>query len=144
MVEEFGVGYRGNFTVNPTFDLKESETIRGHATAEGTAAYAKRAALVHPSNFKRVKVTNGEEPLTLSKIIFGTDQEQIYDLPDVPQQDFFQYMNIRSAVLSGGINHIDTGHFFRCHRAEHTVGKALQTLHRKFGLQREEVFITSK
>lgn len=53
-------------------------------------------------------------------------------------------MVLRQALLSGGINHIDTGHSFREHRAEYTVAKVLRTLFNKFGLSREEVFINSK
>ena len=39
---------------------------------------------------------------------------------------------------------MDTGHFVRNHRAERTVGKVLQTMFKKFGMKREEVFINSK
>ena len=73
--EEPGIGYRGNFTVDPTFDLKQSENeppVAGYATPEGTARYARRSSIVHPSNFKKVKIEDDSEPLTLSKLIFGT------------------------------------------------------------------------
>ena len=72
MIEEPGIGYRGTFTVNPKFDVKEAEKVVGYATAEGTAAYAQRSSLVHESNFKKVKVGNTDDPLTLSKMIYGT------------------------------------------------------------------------
>ena len=72
MLEEPGIGYRGTFTVNPTFDLKEAEKVGGYATAEGTAAYAQRSSLVDDSNFKKVKVGDTDDPLTLSKMIYGT------------------------------------------------------------------------
>ena len=47
-------------------------------------------------------------------------------------------------MLSGGINQIDTGHTYRQHRSELVVGKALKTMFKKFGMQRDEVFINSK
>lgn len=47
-------------------------------------------------------------------------------------------------MLTGGINHIDTCHSFRGHRAEFTIGRVLQTMFEKFGLKREEVFVNSK
>ena len=53
-------------------------------------------------------------------------------------------MAIRTALLSGGINHIDTGSFFAYQRAEPVVGKALKTMFEKFGMSREEVFVNSK
>ena len=55
-----------------------------------------------------------------------------------------QYNTLKYGILSGGINHIDTGHQYRRHRAERVVGLVLRTLTEKFGLQRDEVFITSK
>lgn len=61
-----------------------------------------------------------------------------------PEDDLLQYNALKYAVLSGGVNHIDTGHQYRRHRSEFVVGLALRTLIEKFGLKREEVFITSK
>ena len=51
---------------------------------------------------------------------------------------------MRYALLSGGINQIDTGHYYRDHRAEYVVGQVLKTMFRKFGLDRSEIFVTSK
>ena len=122
------------FTVNPKFDLNDasnSELVSGHATAKGTQAYARRSQVVHPACFKKVEMPdmNAEEELTLSKMIYGTGTG-----PNFTQTDFFQYFVLKQMVLSGGINHIDTGHFVRGHRAELVVGKALRTLFNKFGL----------
>ena len=88
MIEETGVGYKGNFTIDPTFNLNESEKVAGYATPEGTAAYARRSySIVDPSNFKDVYVGHDRsEPLKLSKIIFGTAIEEEIE---APQQDFF-------------------------------------------------------
>ena len=93
---------------------------------------------MHPSNFCAVAMPDGES-LTMSKLTYGTGSGFSFS-----QQDFFQYLAMRFALLSGGINHIDTGYFFRENRSERTVGKVLQTMFKKFGLKREEVFINSK
>ena len=62
----------------------------------------------------------------------------------LPSADFRQYNALKYAVLSGGVNHIDTGHAFRWHRSEQIVGKVLATLFEKYGLKRDEIFINSK
>ena len=70
-----GIGYKGVFEVNPRFDLRnldDRESVKGHATPEGTASFAKRAKYVHESNFKSVKMPGAGEPLTLSKMMYGS------------------------------------------------------------------------
>ncbi len=47
-------------------------------------------------------------------------------------------------VMSGGFNVIDTAINYRCQKAERTIGVALKTLNRKYGVQRDELFISSK
>ena len=58
-----GIGYRGVFTVNPKFDLKEAGSdgisYSGHATSEGTRAYSQRSTHVNQSNFKEVVMPKG-------------------------------------------------------------------------------------
>ena len=140
-----GVGYRGTFQIDPKFNLQDQENVepvKGYATSLGTQTYARRSNIVDPSNFKKVKMFddhNDANELTLSKLMIGTKMGSSQH-----QQDFFSYMVLRQALLSGGVNHIDTGHSFRDHRAEYTVAKVLRTLFNKFGLSREEVFINSK
>lgn len=48
------------------------------------------------------------------------------------------------ALMSGGVNHIDTGHTYRFHRAEKLVGNVLRTLIEKHGYSRNEFYINSK
>ena len=79
------------------------------------------------------------EQLSLSKFAFGTASGT-----NLPSHDFFQYLTIRTALLSGSINHIDTGCFMRDHRAEMVAGRVLYTMFEKFGMDRSEVFVNSK
>jgi len=93
---------------------------------------------VNKSSFKEVKIDN-EENLTLSTLGIGTlnEEYQCYG-------DFWQYNSIKYALLSGGMNFIDTGSHFRAQRGELMTGLALRTLFEKFGMQRNEVFVSSK
>ena len=86
----------------------------GYATPDGTALYSERSSHVHPSSFKKV------DDLTLSKLVYGTNNNG-----QGPISDFFSYLALRYALLSGGINQIITGHSDRMHSAEYTVGKVL-------------------
>ena len=54
------------------------------------------------------------------------------------------YNCLKYQILSGGVNHIDSGHHFRWHKAEYTLGKLLSTLFQKYRVERDELFITSK
>ena len=132
--------------MNPKFDLRddaaglEDDRISGYATPEGTKAYAERSAVVHSSNFKKVQMVEEDENLTLSKMTYGTESGRM----STSARDFLSYMAVRTALLSGGINHIDTGNFFMGQRAEPVIGGALRTMFRKFNMSREEVFVNSK
>ena len=58
--------------------------------------------------------------------------------------DYLMYDAIKTAVLSGGVNHIDTAPNYRYGKSEKTVGKILTTLHNKYGITRDQMFVTSK
>lgn len=58
--------------------------------------------------------------------------------------DYLMYDAIKQSVLSGGINNIDTAPNYRYMKSELTVGKVLTTLHSKYGIKRDELFIASK
>ena len=77
--------------------------------------------------------------MTLSKLISGTGSGSPY-----PRSDFGQYNSLKYQILSGGINHIDSGHQFRWHKTELILGQLLNTLFEKYKLGRDEIFITSK
>ena len=83
-----GIGYRGVFTVNPKFDLKEAGSdgisYSGYATSEGTRAYSQRSTHVNQSNFKEVEMPKGQDKLYLSKLAYGTGRSY-----DTPIEDMF-------------------------------------------------------
>jgi aryl-alcohol dehydrogenase-like predicted oxidoreductase len=60
------------------------------------------------------------------------------------QTDFDLYNAIKLMVLSGGINVLDTAINYRCQKSERTIGAVLKTLNRKYGIQRDELFICTK
>jgi len=64
-------------------------------------------------------------------------------LPDDPT-DFDVYNAAKLLVLSGGVNVIDTAINYRCQKAERAVGAAVRTLCGKYGIQRDELFISTK
>lgn len=58
--------------------------------------------------------------------------------------DYRMYEGIKSSVLSGGVNHIDTAPNYRYKKSETTVGKVLTTLDNKYGINRDQLIISSK
>lgn len=46
--------------------------------------------------------------------------------------------------MSGGLNHIDTAPNYRYMKAERTIGKALNTMHHKYDIKRDQIFLSSK
>lgn len=58
--------------------------------------------------------------------------------------DYTMYEAIKTSVLSGGINHIDTAPNYRYMKSEKTLGKILTVLERKYDIDRQQLFVTSK
>ncbi len=90
---------------------------------------------VHPENFKSPFNSN----LMISSLGYGTYMGE----PD-DNTDWLMYDAIKTSVLSGGINVIDTAPNYRYMKSEKTVGRALQTLDQKYGIKRDELFVSSK
>ena len=90
---------------------------------------------VSPQNFN----SPFDETLKVSSIGYGTYVGDPDDLTD-----FQVYDAIKQSVLSGGVNHIDTAPNYRYMKAERTVGRILTALESKYGIDREQLFITSK
>ena len=78
-------------------------------------------------------------PLELSTVGLGT----YIGLPN-DQTDFDVYNAAKLLVKSGGVNVIDTAINYRCQKAERAIGSALKTLVRKYGIQRDELFVCTK
>ncbi len=122
--------------------LRSSDRLHGFATDHGTDLYYRRSQYddlnleVHPSNFKAPY----ERPqLKLSSLGVGTYMGEADDYTD-----YLMYDAIKTAVLSGGLNHIDTAPNYRYKKSEKTVGRVLTTLDNKYGVTREQLFVTSK
>jgi aryl-alcohol dehydrogenase-like predicted oxidoreductase len=58
--------------------------------------------------------------------------------------DFDVYNATKLLVLSGGVNVLDTAINYRCQKAERSIGAALKTLISKHGVNRDELFISTK
>ena len=58
--------------------------------------------------------------------------------------DYLMYDGIKNSVLSGGVNHIDTAPNYRYKKSERTVGRVMTTLDNKYGIGREQIFVSSK
>lgn len=90
---------------------------------------------VHHENFR----SPFNSDLRVSTLGYGTYVGE----PD-DKTDFMMYDAIKQSVLSGGLNHIDTAPNYRYMKSERTVGKVLNALHSKYGVKRDELFVTSK
>jgi aryl-alcohol dehydrogenase-like predicted oxidoreductase len=127
-------------TLQPYFF--RSERLHGFATDAGTDLYYRRSQYedvnleVHPTNFKTPFESVG---LKLSSLGVGTYMGE----PD-DYTDYMMYDGIKTSVLSGGVNHIDTAPNYRYTKSERTVGRVLTTLDNKYGVTRDKMFVTSK
>jgi aryl-alcohol dehydrogenase-like predicted oxidoreductase len=97
--------------------------IAGHATPQGTAAYASR----FPAPFYR-----RAQGLTVSTLGIGSYLGQMNDAADAG------YTEAVAAALHGGINFIDTSLNYRHQRSERNIGAALQNA------RREELVLCTK
>lgn len=107
--------------------------MKGFATEEGTDKYYRMSQYddlnleVHPDNFKSPFNSN----LKISSIGYGS----YVGGPD-DYTDFRMYDSIKTSVLSGGINHIDTASNYRYMKSEKCIGKIVTTLDNKYDIKR--------
>lgn len=121
-------------TIHPYF--MHLDRIKGFATEKGTQKYSERNSDEIPaSNFRTPYNSN----LKLSSVGIGT----YVGAPD-DENDYLMYEAIKSSVLSGGVNVIDTAINYRYQKSERTVGKIINSLISKYGYSREELFVCSK
>lgn len=60
------------------------------------------------------------------------------------QTDFQQYIALKSALLSGACNVIDTAPNYRYMQSEKTIGALMTTMADKYNFRRGEMFVMSK
>jgi diketogulonate reductase-like aldo/keto reductase len=120
---------------NKKINFRE-DLIPGHATEDGTLRFSKRnTEEVHNLNFRSLYNSD----LKISSIGIGT-----YIGPPDDITDFYMYNAIKSVVMSGGINIIDTAINYRYMKSEKTIGKALKSLIDKYDYKRDEFIVCSK
>ena len=121
---------RDGFEIDPKFIVRKGNPLKGHFRPDyATNVYVRRHSKVHRDNWHK----DGR-----SRFVYGTKGGLM-----LPKGDFRQYNCMKHAILSG-VNQIDTSLAYRCHRSEHVVGAVLQTLIKKYGMNRAEIYITSK
>jgi aryl-alcohol dehydrogenase-like predicted oxidoreductase len=122
-------------------DFDENNTLEGYADEKGTMSYSQRNPdEVHGAHFREFyNITDKEKKLKVSSIGIGT----YIGAPD-DITDFYMYNAIKSSILSGGVNVIDTAINYRYMKSEQTVGKALRALCTKYDYLRNEFVVCSK
>ena len=109
--------------------------LAGEYSSEGAKEYRRmNSEIVHEDNF--VKLFDGRD---ISKVVFSTNWSGLG-----AQGDFFQYLSLKHALMSGGVNHVETGCAERFQSSERVLGQVLQTLVEKYGYSRNQFFISSK
>jgi len=110
--------------------------LKGFATSEATENYSKRNKdEVHKDHFR----TLYDENIKVSSMGLGT----YIGAPD-DINDFYIYNAVKTSVLSGAINVIDTAINYRYMKSEKAIGKALKALAHKYGVDRSELLVCSK
>jgi len=110
--------------------------LPGFATSEATEKYSQRNRQeTHKEHFR----TLYNEPLKVSSMGLGT----YIGAPD-DINDFYIYNAVKTCVLSGAVNVIDTAINYRYMKSEKSIGKALNALTLKYGIDRRELLICSK
>lgn len=133
-------------TLKAMFYLNQGQRLKGHATAEGTEKYYRLSQYgegelgqnmdVHHENFKSL---THKPDLKITSLGLGT-----YVGSPTDQVDFDMYTAVKTCVMSGGVNVIDTAPNYRYMRSERTLGKALTVLEQKYDIDRSQIFVASK
>ena len=135
--EEYSKDTEGE--TNAHYSVKEYKVYHGHYNSIGAHRYLERGKEkgVHKDNYNVIKGVR--ENLPISKMIMGTQGNG-----NTKKEDLNQYVAMKWALMTGGVNHIDTSNLFRENRSELVVGAVLRTLIERYGFAREEFFINSK
>lgn len=114
----------------------ENTPLKGFATGEGTKRFANRnKEEVHKDHFRQIY----DSDIIVSSMGLGSYMGAPDDI-----NDFYIYNAVKTCILSGAINIIDTAINYRYMKSEKVIGKALNALSKKYGINREELFISSK
>ena len=110
--------------------------IKGFATSDATENYTKRnTEEIHKDHFR----TLYNENIKVSSMGLGT----YIGAPD-DINDFYIYNAVKTCVLSGAINVIDTAINYRYMKSEKAIGRALNALVHKYNVDRQELLVCSK
>ena len=128
------------------------EPVEGFATKEGTKFYSNRnKETVHKDHFKKTydlnnnnNNNNNENAVNINELTISSIGLGSYIGPPDDINDFYLYNSVKSSVLSGSVNHIDTAINYRYMKSEKAIGKAIQMLIHKYKFKRQELIISSK
>jgi len=123
-------------TLTGSYYLNLNQKLKGFATPQGTEKYYRMSQynegqqnmMVSHENFRELF---HNERIRLTSLGYGTYVGAPDDITD-----FMMYQAIKTSVLSGGVNHIDTAPNYRYMKSEKTVGKVLTVLERKYDIDR--------
>ena len=105
--------------------------LKGHATAQATAAYASRFADL-PGNFREMI------GVAVSSIGLGTYLGESDSATDAAYADAIRL------ALAGGINLLDTAVNYRFQRSERAIGAVLKEMAGQGAIRREEIVVATK
>lgn len=60
------------------------------------------------------------------------------------ETDYYLYNALKTVVMTGSVNNIDTAINYRYQKSEKVIGRAIKTLVNKYHYGRDELFIASK
>lgn len=83
---------------------------------------------MHPEHFK----SPYNSDIKITTLGYGTYMGEPNDLTD-----YSMYDSIKTSVMSGGVNHIDTAPNYRYMKSERAVGRILTTLDNKYDIKRD-------
>ena len=106
-----------------------------YATPEGTAKY-QELRNIEDYHFRKSDYTAN---LTLSSLGMGTYLGNIDKETDLLVENA-----VKTSLLSGGVNVVDTAINYRYQKAERSIGRALQDLFSQNLLNRDQIFISTK
>ena len=110
------------------------DSIAGHATADGTARFAKRFSSTLSPQFYRSAV----DGISVSSIGMGTYLGDYDDAEDA------RYVTVLATGIECGLNLVDTAINYRCQRSERAVGHAIRRVIEDGVASRDEIVVATK